>query len=58
MAKKIKKERDQSENNFKQALNRMHQTTRAGEGKTFLTESPDARSQQSKQGKQGFFGSR
>lgn len=55
-SKKLMHEREQSEHNFKQALSKFHQTTRF-EGKTFLTESPDARSQASRtQG--NFFGSR
>lgn len=56
LQKKMLHEREQSEHNFKQALSKFHNTSRY-EGKTFLTESPDARSQASKtQG--NFFGSK
>ena len=46
MSKKVQHERDASENNFKTALKKFHDTQR--DGKTFITDSPDARSQGSK----------
>ena len=56
--KKKEKEREISEHNYKSALREFHSTQRIGGRGTFITESPDARSQGSRThsnffGKQG-----
>lgn len=43
LEKKVRYEKDQSELNFKHAIKKFHETSRL-DRKTFITDSPDARS--------------
>lgn len=56
LERKSKHEREMSENNFKTAIKKYHDTSRF-EGRAFITDSPDARSTNSKT-QSNFFGNK
>lgn len=59
LKKKVKHDREMSENNFKQALQKVNPNSGrfSDRGKAFITESPDQRSNNSRT-QSGFFGTR